>query len=346
MEEIKVTIGIPVYNVEKYIETCVTSVLEQTLESIEIIIVDDKGTDNTIEVVKRLAKEHPRGNCIRILEHQKNMGVANGRNTIIDNARGKYLYLIDSDDFIIKNAIEILYNKAEELEAETTWGSMKEVHADTGKEGVYRLYPDLELLGENALMMFECQNLKETLQHSVCNILYRLDFIRENNLRFEEYGGYDDTLFHAMMQPHVKRAVLMSVFTYIYYKRPNSISKFNYRKEFRVKEAYDAIEASEKIIAGCKDLMDKPYIDVKCAKVMKQALFMLCGVLKHRDQMIDGQITDKRLKQWYQHPASFLKILSFKKYKLLNLGFWIIGKLPSNIMVALLKVIGKRKGYL
>lgn len=344
--EIRVTIGIPVYNVEKYIEMCVTSVLEQSLDNIELIIVDDKGNDNTIGIIKHLSETHPRGGIIRILEHEKNLGVAHGRNTIIENARGKYLYLIDSDDYIKPDTVEKLYRKAEEHNAETVWGSMLELHSDTGEKKIYRQYPDMELIGENALIMYECTDLKETLQHSVCNILYSMDFIRQNKLRFKEYGGYDDTLFHAIMQPLVKRAVLLNDFTYIYYKRPDSISKFNFRKEFKLKEATDAMEASECIIAACKSLTEKPYFDVKCAKVMKQAMFMLCGVLKHRHQIVDGTVTNKRLKQWFQHPASFKQILAFKRYECLNMAFWAIGKLPAYMMTAVLKLIGKMKGYL
>ena len=291
--EYKVTVGIPVYNVEKYIEPCVLSVLNQTMDGIELIIVDDKGTDNTINIIRRLSQTHPKGNIIRIIEHEKNMGVAHGRNTILDNARGKYLYLIDSDDFITSDAIETLYKKAEETQSDTVWGSMQEYYAETGQKGIYRQYPDLELFGQDALIMFECADLKDTLQHSVCNILMRMDFIIENKLRFKEYGGYDDTLFHAEMQPLVKRAVLMQKFTYTYYKRSNSISQFNYRKVFKIKEAYDAIGASETIIAHCKTLSEKQYFDVKCAKVMKQATFMLCGVLRHRNKMIDGKISNK-----------------------------------------------------
>lgn len=342
----KVTVGIPVYNVEKYIEACVLSVLNQTMDGIELIIVDDRGTDKSMSIIRQLSQKHPKGNTIRIIEHELNRGVAHGRNTIIDNARGKYLYLIDSDDFISPDAIETLYKKAEDTQSETVWGSMQECYEETGKKGVYRQYPDIELFGGGELIKFECASLNDTLQHSVCNILYLMDFIITNKLRFKEYGGYDDTLFHAEMQPLVKRAVLMSKFTYTYYKHSNSISQFNYRKEFKIKEAYDAIGASESIISHCKTLNGKPYFDVKCAKVMKQATFMLCGVLRHRNKMTDGEVTNKRLKQWFQNPATFVQIMSFKRYKMSNLIFWTLGKLPTSLFITAMKIIGKLKGYL
>lgn len=343
---IKVTVGIPVYNVEKYIEMCVRSVLEQTLDEIEILVVDDKCSDGSIGIIERLAETHPRGSEIRILKHEKNMGVAHSRNTIIENCRGKYLYLIDSDDYIVPEALEILYTKAEQTNAETVWGSMKEYHSDTGEEKIYRQYPDLELMGENELVMYECRNLKETLQHSVCNILFLFSFLQHHHLRFEEYGGYDDTLFHAVMQPLVKRAILMSTFTYMYYKRLNSISQFNYRDSFSIKEAFDAIGASERIISECRKMKGRPFFDVRCAKVMKQALFMICGVLKHRNQMTDGVVKDQRLKEWFQHPATLGEIWSFRRYKVINFLFWLIGRLPSWAMVYSLTMIGKKKGYL
>jgi len=344
-KNVLVTIGIPVYNAATYIEKCVVSVLNQTMSNIELLIVDDKGTDNSIQIIKDIVCRYPNGSIIRIVEHSYNMGVAHARNTIVHEAKGKYLFLMDSDDYLNPDSIEKLYNKAVEFDAETVWGSSIEIFSENSKSKLHYGYPDLLLLGENQLINYECKDLHENLQHSIWNILYKMDFIRNNNLLFEQHGYFDDTIFHAKMQPLVRKAVLLSDITYNYYMRPTSLSNFQYREHFQLKEATDAFEASEIIIKHCYTLRGKPYFDVKCAKVMKQAFFMICGILKHQDKM-DQPFPEMMVKKWFQHPASFAEILGFKRYRATNFFFKIIGKLPASLMVKIISIIGKKKHFI
>ena len=97
-----VSVIIPVYNVEKYIEKCVTSVLEQTFDDFEIIVVIDGSTDGSEAKARKLQEENP-GKIIII--NQENKGLGGARNTGIINARGEYLLFVDSDDYIEKNLL-------------------------------------------------------------------------------------------------------------------------------------------------------------------------------------------------------------------------------------------------
>ena len=80
----------PIYNVEQYIERALLSALNQTYQNLEILIVDDLGHDNSMDIVYQLKHTHPRGNCIRIITHKKNLGLGGTRNTAIESAQGKY----------------------------------------------------------------------------------------------------------------------------------------------------------------------------------------------------------------------------------------------------------------
>ena len=100
----------PIYNVEQYIERALLSALNQTYQNLEILIVDDLGHDNSMDIVYQLKSTHPRGNCIRIITHKKNLGLGGTRNTAIESSQGKYLYFMDSDDAIVPDCIETLYN--------------------------------------------------------------------------------------------------------------------------------------------------------------------------------------------------------------------------------------------
>ena len=343
----KVTVGIPVYNAGQYVEKAIRSVLDQSLEGIELLIVDDHGTDDSINIIKSIAGQHPKGNMLRIVDHGKNRGVAHARNTVINEARGRYIFLMDQDDFIFPETLELMYVKAEEKQAETVWGSYKAIVTETGEElpDKQRLYEDKELIGPDQMILYECRDLHENMQHTVWNILFLADFLRRNHLQFEQHGYFDDTIMHARMQPLIQRAVILSKVTYIWNIHAGSGSNFQYREHIDVKEAFNAIDGSTVIINHCKTLADKSYFDVKCAKVMKQAFFTCCGILKHQHQM-NGKVENRRLKTWLQHPATFKQIMKFRRYEKENLAFWLLGKMPASMMVAAIKMIGRIKGFI
>lgn len=114
MKEYKISVIIPVYNGEKYIEECLNSVVSQTFKSIEIIIVNDGSNDNTLGIIERFKKIYKN---IKVI-NQKNSGVVSARITGYKNATGEYIGWVDSDDFIQKNMFEELYNKAVENDAD------------------------------------------------------------------------------------------------------------------------------------------------------------------------------------------------------------------------------------
>ena len=110
MEDIKISVIIPVYNTEKFLEKCLNSVLNQTLKEIEIIVVNDGSRDNSLEIIKKFKKEDNR----IVLLNEQNGGSSFARNKGLETAKGKYFYFIDSDDYLEENTMfEELYNKCE-----------------------------------------------------------------------------------------------------------------------------------------------------------------------------------------------------------------------------------------
>ena len=121
-----VTIGMPVYGVEKYIRKCMLSVLNQSFkDEIEILAIDDHGPDNSIEIIKELQNSHPRGKCIRIVTQPQNMGCWAARNRILEESQGEYIFLLDSDDYISEDCIEKLYDEAIKNQAEAVYDYYK-----------------------------------------------------------------------------------------------------------------------------------------------------------------------------------------------------------------------------
>ena len=108
-----ISIVIPFYKVEKYIAQCLESVLRQSLSDIEIVCIDDNSPDESLSIVKDYAQKDSR---IRILRHEENKGLGAARNTGIKNARGEYLFFLDSDDWLLEDGLQQLYKAAKEYE--------------------------------------------------------------------------------------------------------------------------------------------------------------------------------------------------------------------------------------
>lgn len=116
---VKISILVPVYNVERYIDRCARSLFEQTYSNIEFVFVNDCTPDGSMNILNRVLEDYPkRQPQTKILNHEKNRGVAATRNTLVDNATGDYFLWVDADDFITNNAAEILAQKALESDAD------------------------------------------------------------------------------------------------------------------------------------------------------------------------------------------------------------------------------------
>ncbi len=114
MNALKVSLIIPVYNTEKYLRQCLDSVISQTFKEFECICINDGSTDNSLPILQEYINKDIRFKLI----DKKNEGVSVARNTGIQNATGKYIVFIDSDDWITKDYIEVLYNTIEKYDCD------------------------------------------------------------------------------------------------------------------------------------------------------------------------------------------------------------------------------------
>lgn len=341
-----ISVGIPVYNVGKYIRKCVMSVLNQTFDgSFEIIVIDDQSPDNSIDIVRELKGTHPNGNRIKILTQPYNMGCWAARNKILQEAKGKYIFLLDADDYIVPNALETLYAYAEKHEADAVYGSVVSVNEKgehtTFSQGDMKL-PFKVLIGKDQLALFANQNTHPTLYNFIWNVLLRNDFIKNNNLQFKETRFADDILFETDMQPLIERAVLLPDETYYYVLREGSLSNFQKRQHIDRDEIEQYIKVYTYIKNQVRELKDKPYFETRCVKVMKYMFFIICGAIHNHDK-ITPKLTESMIRNAMKHPIGLSELFNFKRYKAINIGFWLIGALPPMLSVWIIKSIGKWK---
>ena len=144
-----VSICVPVYGVENYIERCCRSLFEQTYSNIEYIFVNDCTPDDSIKVLEHVLSEYPvRKENVKICNHQTNKGLAGARNTAIETATGVYLMHVDSDDYLDLNAVECLVNTALSEDADVVQYDMRYVFPD-------KQYIIIQTLQDLVLLFFQ-----------------------------------------------------------------------------------------------------------------------------------------------------------------------------------------------
>lgn len=335
-----VTIGIPVYNVEPYIEKCLLSVLDQTYQHLEVLVVDDLGTDHSMQVVERLQKSHPQGACIHVIRHSFNKGLGEARNTAIEAATGKYLCFVDSDDYLEPQTIALLVDAAEEHQADVVMASSRKVVYGTGEERPTFVYTKKEVLtGQDAFARYLCQDLRWHIGINAWNNLFTTDFLLRNKLRFDARKD-EDALFLSDFYSEVQRAVLLPDVTYNYVLRPGSIMGNEARNEIPTKEIRERFLTDAKMTERCQRLRGRSFYDVHCARVVKHKFRAVCVALRHRHRFTEP-LPSSEIKAELRHPATLSEIIRFKRYRVFHLLFYSVSRLPSSLAVAASFVIGK-----
>lgn len=341
--EYEVTIGIPLYNARQYIRPTLESALDQTFRSIEFLIVDDCGTDGSAEIVKDMQSTHPRGNDIRIVRQPKNMGVGLARNRIIDEARGRYLYFMDSDDLIAPKTIAVLYEATKRHDAEIAFGSYEKVVGIGDKRKEQYVYPEETLIGEDSLAEFAFRKFGG-MQPTVWNNLVDIRFLRSTGIRFTDARIWEDMLFIYTLVTYVSRAVLLPTITYYYMCREDSLS--NYQRRDRIaKEEAMANAATNDILKdfAVNELTERPYLGNWCCSTMMTDFYIICNVLKNR-HVIHPAITSAELHAFLRHPLRLKEILKLRQARAKNIFFYILWKLPAGLSISIIRFLGKRKG--
>lgn len=344
-----VTIGIPVYNVEHYIRRSLDSALNQQFQgSIELLILDDCSTDKSMNVVREIKENHPKGHHIRIINHHDNLGIGISRNEIIDNAQGKYLFFLDADDFITSDCIDKLYYQAEFHQTDVVYGSGRTVNGlgepiDIGIN--YLSQPEKIFKEKDELASFAFQDTHIHLRDYIVNILFNRSFLLNHHLRFPSIRFHEDVIFSADLVPAVSRAILLPDLTYEHVIRKNSLSNYQGRTKINLDEIQEFISIYTYVKDKNKSLKSKKYYEARCARSMAQMFFIVCGILKNR-QIIKPSPNNEMLRKAMKHPASIKEILTFKKFMITNLLYYSLGIMPNSLSIAAIYIIAKFKHIL
>lgn len=212
----KVSIIVPVYNVEKYLRKCLNSLINQTLKDIEIICINDGSTDKSLEILEEYKNRDSR----IILLNQENSGQSIARNNGIKKATGEYLGFVDPDDWVDLDYYEKLYNAASTNDTDIAVGGIIRV---TGIKKKKFLNFEKETITDNTNLKFELCDVPE--KSYVWNKIYKTEKLKEIGLEFEKGIFYEDCIFTPQALFYLGEIVTVPNIHYYYLRRGNSTVK-------------------------------------------------------------------------------------------------------------------------
>lgn len=235
---VKVSVLVPIYNVEKFLVECLDSLVGQTLEEIEIICINDGSTDGSLEIVKKYAKNDKRV----VVIDKKNTGYGDSMNRGLNVARGEYVGIVEPDDFVELTMFGKMYEQAKKFEVEVVKTNFYD-YATKEKKDVKK--SNLFLSDEVGRVVDTRQKQHIFFQQpSVWSAIYKAEFLKKNRIEFLPSGGasYQDAGFTFKVWATARRVVFLEE-AFLHYRNdnPNSSVK-SAGKVFAVKDEYDAVE--------------------------------------------------------------------------------------------------------
>ncbi|MCR5503218.1 MAG: glycosyltransferase [Lachnospiraceae bacterium] len=243
---IKVSIILPSYNVTNYIEQCVKSVLDQTLQEIEILCVDAGSTDGTLEKLEKLADDNPK---IRLI-HSEKKSYGYQMNLGIREAKGEYIGIVETDDFVDPDMFEILYRRASKDNADMAKGVLYEVYAteDGGENEILSDYIPVRYMTDITFSPDEQPDVHDW-DGNIWNGIYRKEFLTNHEIWFQETPGasYQDIAFQQMVLNEANRVTFLHAHFYHYRKVRPGASTWNPKCVRYIYDAYRGLLADPRI---------------------------------------------------------------------------------------------------
>lgn len=291
----KVSVIIPVYNTEQYLEACLDSVLGQTLKELEVILVNDGSTDSSLKIMEKYQSEYP--DRVRLLS-KENGGQATARNVAIPLCAGEYIGFVDSDDYIEPEMYESMYRKAKEADADYVECDYVNVKVNA--------YGEQERIADYGSRVREYTSKEDMFIDPMLapwNKLYRRTLLQESDVRFPEGYIYEDTAFCLKAISLVQSFAFVPEKFVVHYFRGGSTMNVN--KSKRVANIFpvlkDVITFYQK-----HDLLEKYYQELEY-EIVK---ILLCSSM-----IRISEIPDKKLRRQYCKDTWAMIREYFPKYK-------------------------------
>ena len=292
-----ISVIVPVYNVEKYLERCVKSIAAQTYKDLEILLIDDGSTDKSGEMCDAFQQTDSRIKAF----HKQNGGLSDARNYGIEHSAGEFISFVDSDDYIDEKMLETLHRLITENDADLAVCSAMDVFE--GKEVTQ--VKEIKEFNLNKVESYKYMLRGDGIP-SACNKLYKRQTV--GDVRFPVGKLYEDGFFTPQILKRVEKTAVTSKPMYYYFRRADSITT----KPFR-KGDLDVIEAYDKCVKQVKELCPEalPYAEFR----YRNAYFNVLDKMLMRDDCKEIPEYKQVVKYLKKHTAQIVKDPGFGKMR-------------------------------
>ena len=226
----KLSIIVPVYNTSKYLKKCLDSLVNQTLEEIEVIVVNDGSTDNSVDIIKSYEKKYK--NKMVFLD-KKNGGQGSARNLGIKYAKGEYIGFVDSDDFVDLKMYEEMYEVAKSNKSDIVICNTTDFYEKDNSEEVTSLAFNNNVNNKEAII--KCVPC-------ILNKIYKKDLLVKSEFKFNESIWYEDLSYSIIMLMNAKKInYIEDPFYYYLHRNTSTMNNNNAQKNLNIIKAYDEL---------------------------------------------------------------------------------------------------------
>ena len=284
-----------------------------------------------------IQRTHQRGKAIRFLHNLNNKGVGCCRNRIIDEAQGRYLYFMDSDDYIEPDTIEILFHALQQHQCQIAYASYDIIDLLDNNSKKEYIKEQCVLNHKGALAYYAFKNMS-VFHVSVCNSLVDLEFLRCSGTRFLNFQYWEDMAYTYDLVTKVDCAVLLPSITYHYLRRPGSLSHYQKRNVIAKEEITNNLKVIHLLKDKCSVSNKEEYTPFMCFNIELICFHMVSHILRHMEQIIP-KYTYRELRKIMLHPFSFVDIMRFRSKRYGNLLMYLLGKMPVCLFIQCVKML-------
>lgn len=307
---INISVVVPVYNTEKYLERCLKSILNQSYRDFEIIIVDDGSKDKSSSIIKFYEREYP--NIVQAF-YQDNKGQSSARNVALRHAKGKYVAFVDSDDFIGVNFLETLYEVAQRKESDMVICN----YTKTTEQG-------------DVIKTYEANFVEDGVRipsYISCNRLIRKEVLDKYHIFYKEGVICEDIPFVLKLEAVARNITVISMADYFYRSNPKSTTSAHGRKRFRMNQLpFDAMKESVEFCMSNEHCLPYDILEFWVCRIWTSLLFDIGKECKPDVQKKMSQEVTAFMEKYFPncYRNSFVSLIKFKKMsKLQKFGTWI-----------------------
>lgn len=257
----KVSVIVPLFNAEPYIERCLCSIVSQSHHNLEVIAVDDASTDASVTLVKQFMTRHP---GVRLIQHSTNQGSMLSRRDGYEAATGDFMMFVDADDALPDDAVKKLVDIEKDTDADIIVGAIEKIYVDGHKE-----YIVSELKDDATAKDIVKALLTQKLKNSLCGKLYKIDLFRNDKLQnFEKMTISEDGCLFYQLAKLTNKIVTKNEITYCYYENKSSSS----HRIYGIRQIENIIVANKLMYDICKGYPD---CEAELQYKMSRAIFPL-----------------------------------------------------------------------